>query len=129
MLGRGERARLDHRGVARQHVSHNKTDQAHSEQRRHDKREPTQEIVQKAHLPGPADQPSFMLKYRSNVSQRFSMPTRSVRITRVQLSYQSIPQTPSLMRISWSFLTAAMRLVLSVSCMLSSISLSTWGFE
>ena len=49
MFWRGERPRLHHRRVARQHVSHDKTDQAHSEQRRHDKREPTQEIVQKAH--------------------------------------------------------------------------------
>ena len=37
---------------------------------------------------------------RSNVSQRFSMPTRSARMTRVQLSYHSMPQTASSMTIS-----------------------------
>ena len=42
---------------------------------------------------------TYATSKRSKVSQRFSTPTRSDRMTRVQLSYQSMPQTASSMMI------------------------------
>ena len=57
-----------------------------------------------------AVQPVLSDVKRSKVSQRFSTPTRSLRITRVQLSYQSMPQTASSMTIFCAALAAARRL-------------------
>ena len=104
-LGRDQRPRLHDGGIAGQDIGQRERDDGHAHQGRDDERKPAQEVTEEGHFTSG----EFHRVKRSKVSQRFSMPTRSARMTRVQLSYQSMPQTASSMTIFWAALAAARR--------------------